>query len=384
MPARARGRLSMGRRRIPVVVRSSTLALRQRRTLPQTLIFFVTARCNARCDFCLYKESVEHPTRRSEELSVDEVERIARAYGPLHYLALSGGEPFVRRDVDRLCQSFIDHCGTSVVEIPSNFSYGDSMVAAVGNLARANPDVVVELQVSIDDLGPRHDESRRVEGLYATAVGNARRLAELRVEHPNLVLKANVVWLPSNASRIEEVVRGVRADFGVDRVHLTYPHLRIPATGGSAELRADYARFREVADRVVAATGSRRDLYTLPMRAAKLASNRMLEAAIDGGRPLGERCEAGRHLVVLDERGEVFPCEVIWESVGNVRDHDLDIGSVLAGERYARFRERYLGDSPCNCTWSCASMTAVSVSPSGYPGLARDAARLAVGRPAGP
>ena len=383
MSARAGGAVSVGRRRIPVLVRSSTLALRQRTTLPQTLILFVTARCNARCDFCLYKESVEHPTRRSEELTVDEVERIARAYGPLHYLALSGGEPFVRRDVDRLCQAFVDHCGTSVVEIPSNFSYGDSMVAAVGNLVRANPDVVVELQVSIDDLGARHDESRRVEGLYATAVANAQRLAELRVEHPNLVVKANVVWLPSNSSRIEEVVRGVREDFGVDRVHLTYPHLRMPAEGASPEVRSDYARFRDVADRVVASTGSRRDLYTLPMRAAKLASNRMIEAAVAGERPLGERCEAGRHLVVLDERGEVFPCEVVWESVGNVRDHDHDIGAVLGGERYARFRERYLGDSPCNCTWSCASMTAVSVSPSGYPALARDAARLAVGRTEG-
>ncbi|MFZ4433455.1 MAG: radical SAM/SPASM domain-containing protein [Microthrixaceae bacterium] len=372
------------RRRIPVVARSSTLAIRQRHTLPQTLILFVTARCNARCDFCLYKESVEHPTRRSEELTVEEYDRIARSYGPLHYLALSGGEPFVRRDVHDLCQAFVDHGGTSVVEIPSNFSYGDAMVDAVTQLVSANPDLVVELQVSIDDLGDRHDESRRVEGLYRAAVDNARRLSELRRAHPNLVLKANVVWLPSNRDRIDQVVAGVRADFDVDRVHLTYPHLRIPADGAGADTVADFARFREVADRVVAGTGSRWDPYTLPMRAAKLASNRMLGAAIAGERPLGERCEAGRHVVVVDERGEVFPCEVIWESVGNVRDAGHDVAAVLAGDRYERFRERYLGADPCNCTWSCASMTSVSVSPEGYPGLALDAARLALGRPARP
>ena len=89
----------MSLRRVPVVLRSSTLALRQRSTLPQTLVLFVTSRCNARCDFCLYKDSVDNPTRRSEELTLAEVRRIAEQYGPLHYLAMSGGEPFVRRDI---------------------------------------------------------------------------------------------------------------------------------------------------------------------------------------------------------------------------------------------------------------------------------------------
>lgn len=369
----------MSIRRIPVVMRSSTLAIRQRDALPQTLIFFVTARCNARCDFCLYADSVANPTRRSEELTVDEVRRIAASYGPLHFLALSGGEPFVRHDIDEICQAFIDECGTSVIDIPSNFAYGDTMLAAVEPLAARNPGVIVELQLSIDHIGERHDRSRGITGLYETALENFRRLQAVRDRRPNLSLKINVVWLERNRDDLDEIVDELRRRLDFDRIHITYPHAHLPP-GGDPTALADFERFRGPAERLANVARSRLDPFSVPMRAAKVSSHRLLRDALTGDTAMGARCEAGRHVVVLDERGEVFPCEVIWESVGNVRDHGLDIGAVLDGQPYANFRQRRLGPGSCNCTWSCAALTAVSVTPSLYPRMAGDAVRVALGR----
>lgn len=367
-----------------MVLRSSTLALRQRTSGPQSLILFVTSRCNARCDFCLYKDSVENPTRRSEELTIEEVRRIAENYGPLHYLALSGGEPFVRRDIGEICQAFIDRCGTSVVDIPSNFAYGDTMVEALEPLAAANPNVIVEVQFSVDHLGHRHDESRGVEGLFETAIANVDRLARIRERHGNLSLKANIVWLERNRDDLDLIIAGLRERIDIDRIHITYPHERLDPSGGPEEMLADFDRFRPAAERV--ANDSRRsfDLYSIPMRAAKVASHRILRDAIEGSTAMGSLCEAGRHLVVIDERGEVFPCEVIWDSVGNVREFGYDVGAVLAADSYEQFRDTHLGDGKCNCTWSCAAMTAVSVTPSIYPRLAADSVRVALGRAAAP
>ncbi len=362
-------------------MRSASLALRQRSLLPQTLIFFVTSRCNANCDFCLYKDSVDNPTRRSDELTVDEVTQIARAYGPLHYLALSGGEPFVRRDVGEICQAFIDECGVSVVDIPSNFAYGDVMVETLEALAVRNPEVIIELQLSIDHIGARHDESRGIEGLYESAIATFQRLEAVRSRVGNLSLKVNVVWLERNRDDIPEIVDALRDRIVFDRIHLTYPHERIPAEGSSPELLADFDRFRTEAERVVSDSPGRLDLYALPMRAAKVSSHRVLESALTGETPMGSICEAGKHLVVLTESGKVFPCETIWESVGNVRDYAYDMGAVLSGPQYQAFRDAYLGPDSCNCTWSCASMTAVSVSPRLYPRMALDAANIVLGRP---
>ena len=367
--------------RMPAVLRSSTLALRQRSTLPQTLIFFVTSRCNARCDFCLYKDSVENPTRRSEELTVEEVNKIAAAYGPLHYLALSGGEPFVRKDVGEICQAFIDHCGTSVIGIPSNFAYGEVMLETIEPLVARNPNVVVELQMSIDHLGARHDLSRGIDGLFESAVNTFEQLQAVRSRHKNLSLKVNLVWLERNRDDIDAIVEGLRSRIQVDRIHLTFPHEKISPTGVSTEQLEEFDRFLGPAEKLSGDSAGERDLFTLPMRAAKVSGHRILREAMTGETPLGAICEAGKHLVVLDERGEVFPCETIWESVGNLREHEYQMGKILAGPTYEAFRKKYLGPSACNCTWSCAAMTAVSVTPRRYPQLASDAARIALGIP---
>ena len=51
-------------------------------------------------------------------------------------------------------------------------------------------------------------------------------------------------------------------------------------------------------------------------------------------------CHAGRLNLVLDERGELYPCEEFSLRLGNVRDHDFDVRAtarIAAGPRGSRF-----------------------------------------------
>jgi cyclic pyranopterin phosphate synthase len=67
----------------------------------------VTDRCNFRCTYCMPKEVFGHEYRfldRKELLDFDEITRVARAAVGLgvHKLRLTGGEPLLRRDIERL------------------------------------------------------------------------------------------------------------------------------------------------------------------------------------------------------------------------------------------------------------------------------------------
>ncbi|MDX6438691.1 MAG: 3,8-cyclase [Gaiellaceae bacterium] len=67
----------------------------------------VTDRCNFRCVYCMPKEVFGSDYRfldRKELLTFEEVERVARTFVGLgvNKLRLTGGEPLVRKDVDRL------------------------------------------------------------------------------------------------------------------------------------------------------------------------------------------------------------------------------------------------------------------------------------------
>ena len=43
-------------------------------------------------------------------------------------------------------------------------------------------------------------------------------------------------------------------------------------------------------------------------------------------------CFGGRKLLVVDDIGDVWPCEILKDKFGNLRDHDFDINKLL--EKY--------------------------------------------------
>ncbi len=69
----------------------------------------VTDRCNFRCVYCMPKEVFGSSYRflgRSEVLTFEEIERVARAFvdNGVTKIRLTGGEPLVRRDIERLVE----------------------------------------------------------------------------------------------------------------------------------------------------------------------------------------------------------------------------------------------------------------------------------------
>src|SRR5919112_722457 len=69
----------------------------------------VTDRCNFRCVYCMPKEVFGRDFAflpRSELLTFEEIERVARAFvaGGVEKLRITGGEPLLRRDLPHLIE----------------------------------------------------------------------------------------------------------------------------------------------------------------------------------------------------------------------------------------------------------------------------------------
>jgi cyclic pyranopterin phosphate synthase len=69
----------------------------------------VTDRCNFRCVYCMPKEVFGHEYRfleRRELLTFEEIERTARVFAGLgvEKVRLTGGEPLLRRELERLVE----------------------------------------------------------------------------------------------------------------------------------------------------------------------------------------------------------------------------------------------------------------------------------------
>ena len=89
-------------------------------------------------------------------------------------------------------------------------------------------------------------------------------------------------------------------------------------------------------------------------------------------------CYAGKLNLVLTESGEVYPCEILPQSLGNVRDHDYDIMQVTRTEQAMDVLRSVSASNPhCRtCTHECNYITNILFNPAMYPALMREYLRL--------
>lgn len=117
----------------------------------------VTDRCNLRCFYCLPKRFRDFE-KQARYLSLDEIERLIRAFGELGVsrVRLTGGEPLVRKDLPLLAARLTALPGIADLSLSTNATLLHRYARA---LRRAG---VTRLNVSLDSL--RADRFSRITG----------------------------------------------------------------------------------------------------------------------------------------------------------------------------------------------------------------------------
>jgi cyclic pyranopterin phosphate synthase len=128
----------------------------------------VTDRCNLRCSYCMPLDVAFKP--REELLTYEEISRtvaVASRLG-IRTVRLTGGEPLVRAELDRLVQQLVALPGLDEVALTTN---GLLLADQAERLARAG---LARLNVSLDSLDPgRFEQLARRPGLERVLAGLA-------------------------------------------------------------------------------------------------------------------------------------------------------------------------------------------------------------------
>jgi len=334
--------------------------------VPPDLIFFVTSRCNACCEYCHFKKQILDSERKKHELSIEEIIKIAYNYGQLSKLSLCGGEPYIRKDLPEIVQAFVDHCAVRIVDIPTNGSLTKSIVEQTGKILERNPDLVLEIQMSIDGPEEVHDKLRGFPSLYKKALQTLKELEKLRKRHKNLRIKMNCIYQEGNQDTIFKMAKEFEQEYPFDRFQIIYPH-------GIEELKAriqklSYEKFYIISREIQLHMHirNRLDLHSLLFRAIKILRDKVLLNVLERY-DMGNICHAGSHVGIIDDVGEVYPCEPLWESVGNLRKADYSMQKILNGELMKQFRCKHLGSGKCHCTWLYVALDNIIFTPRYYP-----------------
>jgi MoaA/NifB/PqqE/SkfB family radical SAM enzyme len=347
------------------------------RSMPFELTVFVTSACNLRCAHCFYWERLN----QKGELTGEEFERFAQSLPPLARITLSGGEPFLRKDLARVITALCGTARPAYLTIPTAGWHTERTVSVMHDVLRSTPDTFFNVSLSIDALGAERDRFVRREGSFDRLVDTARAVGAMRAHYPNLALTCITTMTRGNQGALEEIFRYAVDVLGVDNFALSAPHGSTAPDPG--ELDIDPERYRAMSERVAvwqrerAAAGSRVPLYDV------FLANRD-EVHHNTYRTMTTRqwflpCQAGALRAVVLETGEVYSCEVQRRRgddflIGRLREHEMDFQRLWAAHQRNTVRDR-IDTERCICTHGCDMTVNTLFAPRTVPRVALRLAR---------
>jgi len=142
-----------------------------RLTYPSVCHLLVTWRCNLRCHSCnIWKEDLYPELPTTQMLQVLEQLRF------LDIIKVSGGEPFLRDDLDTLVDAMQRHIRPMMLQIISNGTCVDRMVRLVERLG--NPSLYI--RISLEGTSATHNRLRGRPWAFQRAWEALQQLAPLR------------------------------------------------------------------------------------------------------------------------------------------------------------------------------------------------------------
>ena len=335
-----------------------------------SVILFVTSTCNLRCGFCCYAEHLN----TSDDIPLADLLTISRTAPRFRALLISGGEPFLRRDLPEIMSAFVANNGVESISIPTNGWYGDRSVEATRAFVTANPDTVLSVTFSVDGFAPLHDRVRGRPGTFDRLCRTIRLMEPLREISRNLRLRVNTVVTSENIDEVRALIDWFHATFDVLDEHALEVVRDLTAVGADHES----TERRQLADRYVdlvghsncryaGREGQRGQLTGVPDAAANIigAAHALAAAGVKRDRILGRLwgfpCTAGRKIVVIDGEGSLKACEHRG-TVVDLRAHGFDVTSALAADAMRAERRAIAGDG-CDCIHGCFVGNSLKHSP---------------------
>ena len=281
---------------------------------PVNLIFFVTSQCNLLCTHCFYWEELN---KKRDELNLEEIARITLSLPNLLSVSLTGGEPFLRKDLPEIAALFEQNSSVRNIQIPSNGFLVERTVLRAEETLKKVRRARVCTGVSLDGPEEIHNKIRQNPRSYERAILTFRELKKLKREYANLSVGIALTVSAANQNVLDDFFRYLTEDLRPDAVAITL------ARGNPLDPSlkdVDSAIYRKFSEKVIQYRRNNQltDRWQDHLVVAKEEETYRLINQAAGAEKRISPCYAGELIGILSETGEVYVCETLDKSMGNV------------------------------------------------------------------
>jgi len=342
---------------------------------PIQLTLFLTKKCNAKCSFCFYLSEKDVSENELPELSLDEIRKISLSMGKLLWLAFSGGEIFLRKDIVEITQTFYDNNHPSIILFPTNGLLTDIIrekIEAILNYCRKS---TIVMKLSLEGTESIHDTIRG-KGSFEKTMKTYGALEELLDKYPHFDLGINTVFSSANQDNMNDLIEFVN---GLSKIK-THTVSLIRGTVSETGLKdVDMGKYLKTTNKLESNLKQKvSSIYRFQGAKLKAAQDnlqrRMIYETVMQKRQLIP-CYAGKLNLVITESGDVYPCESFSMKMGNVRDNGYNMNKILKTSDTQDILQS-IKDRKCFCTHECYMMTNILFNPGVYPSLLKEYIQL--------
>ncbi|MFZ5366484.1 MAG: radical SAM/SPASM domain-containing protein [Patescibacteria group bacterium] len=326
------------------------------KVLPANYTFSLTFKCNSRCLTCnIWQKSEEG------ELTQAEWQKIFLALGKSPYwVTLSGGEPFLRKDLIEIVKNLCQICQPKIITIPTNGISTAKIQKDVQAILKGCPKTRLIINLSLDGIGEKHDQIRGVKGNFDKAMATYKKLK--RIKSRNFVLGIHTVISRENVKDFSEICDFVLDQLKPDSYVTEIAEQRVELETMGKDITPSLENYQRAVD-----------YLEQKMRRQKLKGFFKLTQAFrftyyDLVKKIMEKkaqvipCYAGILSCQIASNGDVWQCCVRADVLGNLKKENFDFSKIWFSKKADKIRKS-IKNRECYCPLANASYTNVLMSP---------------------
>lgn len=315
------------------------------------LTVFLTSACNLQCSHCFYWKKIN----TNDNLSLKEFEKLASKMPFLGRIIFTGGEPFLRKDIEKIIPVFYKFSKPFYITIPTNGFLTNIITEKTKEILEKCPDSFINISLSLDGIGEKRDKIVNKAGSFQKLIETASELKKLQKIFPNLGITVITTQTSQNENRLREIFdfanNVLKADnFGFSVVRGN------PKSKETTIINPQ--KYIEMCNKIFKHYRGKKSI--IPIRSLFLANRDLVykytyKTLVENSYQM--KCYSGILRGVVLENGDVYPCEVLMERgkkylIGNLRDFDMDFLKLWNSKRrYKIIKE--IKTRRCFCTHGC-------------------------------
>lgn len=355
---------SYGRLLLRIPLYNVFRVLRKPRIFPVNYTLSITNICPSRCKTCfIWKLYQENPKLKNQELSTSEWAEVIENLGESPFwVTVSGGEPFARNDLAKICKMICEINKPKIINIPTNGIFFDRIKTETPKILEAcsSENVLLIINLSIDGIGEVHDKIRGVKSNWNKVISSLFTLKNLKHEYSNLIIGIHTVISNYNISNLLNIVKFVTRKLMPDHYVMEVAEERSELFNKGSNITPPPLKLKKALNEVghyLEDYWRKNGVFEKIGQAFRFRYYDLIPQILEERRQIIP-CMSSFASCQITPFGDLWACCILGyeKSIGNLKDNDFDFQKLWMSKRANKIRE-FIKEGNCFCPLANAHYT---------------------------